>query len=248
MISFTCRFCQTALQAEESQAGTLVRCPTCKTTMPVPAAPDAAGLVRAAADRGFHQAGRRYGFNCPFCSSRLEANETMAAQEGQCPTCGSTIIIPMMDRQGRLIDPKTKKIIKPDPHPVHAYAAAGERAPVVRRTDTGHPLIICPRCHTGSPITANNCRSCGLPFTMEGTTISDTGAANGFCVASLVLGIISIPTYHFCFPSLLAIIFGLVGYFQITRPESEAPGRGMAIGGIACGVVGLGLFLAFVIR
>ena len=74
-------------------------------------------------------ASRRYGFNCGYCSSRLEATGAMAAQEGQCPTCGNQITIPILDRYGRLIDPKTRQIIKQDPHPVHAYAAAGERAP-----------------------------------------------------------------------------------------------------------------------
>jgi hypothetical protein len=41
----------------------------------------------------------------------------MAAQEGQCPTCGNNITIPILDRYGRLIDPKTRQIIKQDPHP-----------------------------------------------------------------------------------------------------------------------------------
>src|SRR5688500_569108 len=72
---------------------------------------------------------RRYGFNCQYCSSRLEATTAMAGQEGHCPTCGNTIIIPILDRYGRLIDPMTGKVIKQDPHPVHAYAAAGDPAP-----------------------------------------------------------------------------------------------------------------------
>ena len=61
----------------------------------------------------------------------------MAAQEGQCPTCGNNITIPILDRYGRLIDPKTRQIIKQDPHPVHAYAAAGERAPQILRGPMG---------------------------------------------------------------------------------------------------------------
>ena len=239
MISFTCRFCSSALQAEESQAGKMVRCPTCKTTMPVPPGVDAAGMMKAASDRGFHQPGRRYGFNCPFCSSRLEANETMAAQEGQCPTCGNAIVIPIMDRQGRLIDPKTKKIIKPDPHPVHAYAAAGARAPVIRRSEAGHPVIICPRCRVGSAVTANNCRSCGMPFTMDGTTVSETGTSNGFCVASLVLGIIAIPAFYFVMPALLALIFGIAGYSQASRTMAEKSGKHLAIWGMSLGTAGL---------
>jgi ribosomal protein L40E len=162
----------------------------------------------------------------------------MAAQEGQCPTCGNQITIPILDRYGRLIDPKTRQIIKQDPHPVHAYAAAGSRAPKIRRAKDGKQIIICPRCSASSPITANNCKSCGMPFTMEGTTLEAAGANNGFCVASLVLGIIGIPAFVIVIPALLAIIFGVIGLKQIGRPEATASGgRGMAIAGITCGSI-----------
>jgi hypothetical protein len=32
-----------------------------------------------------------------------------------------------------------------------------------------------------SVITSNNCKSCGMPFTMEGTTLEAAGSSNGFC-------------------------------------------------------------------
>src|SRR5947209_11398302 len=41
-------------------------------------------------------------------------------------------------------------------HPVHAYAAAGERAPRILRRNDGTQNIQCPRCNSVSPITANN--------------------------------------------------------------------------------------------
>ena len=41
----------------------------------------------------------------------------MAAQDGQCPTCGNNITIPILDRYGRLIDPKTRQIISRIPTP-----------------------------------------------------------------------------------------------------------------------------------
>lgn len=182
--------------------------------------------------------GKRYGFNCGYCSSRLEATESMAAQEGQCPTCGNTITIPILDRYGRLIDPKTRQIIKQDPHPVHAYAAAGERAPKILRQPSGTQTIQCPRCSTLSPITANNCKSCGMPFTMEGTTLEAAGASNGFCVASLVLGIIGIPGSCAVVPGILAIVFGIIGLNQVSKSGTQSGGRGMAIAGIICGVIG----------
>ena len=87
-----------------------------------------------------------------------------------------------------------------------------------------------------------------MPFTMEGTTVPDVGASDGFCVASLVLGVIGIPTALFVVPSLLAVVFGLLGYFKVAKAGAESSGKGMAIGGIVCGVVGLGLFLLMVLR
>jgi DNA-directed RNA polymerase subunit RPC12/RpoP len=253
-MTFQCQVCRTELSAEQSQVGTLVRCPLCKAALRVPAPLQsvvAAGVSPTASYAAPEKkvyvpahllprsgSNKRYGFNCVYCSSRLEATESAAAQQGQCPTCGNTITIPILDRYNRLIDPITKEIIKQDPHPVHAYAAAGERAPQIIRLEDGGQAIECPRCHTLSAIASNNCKSCGMPFTMEGTTIEAGGNANGFCVASLVLGIIGLPT--FCFPlvSLLAIIFGVIGYNQANRSNVQSSGKGIAIAGIVCGAIG----------
>ncbi len=266
MIIFPCHVCQTPLQADDVQAGSLVRCPTCSTTLRVPASSPQMQTVGAGAVAGsgayapppqqqfgtFQQmagfrggGGRRYGFNCGYCASRLEATEAMAAQEGQCPTCGNNITIPILDRYGRLIDPKTRQIIKQDPHPVHAYAAAGERAPAILRQKDGKQFIQCPRCRGLSAITTNNCKACGMPFTMEGTTLEAAGTSNGFCVASLVLGIIGLPVFCTVITPLLAVIFGIIGYNQVSKSGAEGGGRGMAIAGMICGVIGCGLFIWF---
>src|SRR5262249_53586364 len=133
---------------------------------------------------------------------------------------------------------KTRQIIKPDPHPVHAYAAAGDRAPQILRNPKGQQNIRCPRCSALSPVTANNCKACGMPFTMEGTTLEASGTSNGFCVASLVLGIIGLPTSCIAVPSILAVIFGIIGYMQVTKEGAEGGGKGMAIAGIICGAIG----------
>src|SRR3954452_3231890 len=133
----------------------------------------------------------------------------------------------------------TGKIIKPDPHPVHAYAAAGERAPRILRSDDGRQTIMCPRCQSLSPITSNNCKGCGMPFTMEGTTLEAAGTSNGFCVASLVLGIIGLFTVCAAgIPSILALIFGIIGYNQVTKSGVQGGGKGMAIAGIILGSIG----------
>lgn len=267
MLEFPCHICKSPLQADQEQIGQLVRCPVCMTALRVPepkkqavaAAPASAAEPSYAPPRpparasvppalGRPGAGKRYGFNCPYCSSRLEANESMAAQDGQCPTCGNNITIPILDRYGRLIDPITKQIIKQDPHPVHAYAAAGDRAPQIIRTSGGAQSIQCPRCSNLSPVTSNNCKNCGMPFTMEGTTLEAAGASNGFCVASLVLGIIGLPTSCTGITPLLAIIFGIIGYNQVSASGVESSGKGMAIAGIACGGIGAVLFMLFVFK
>jgi hypothetical protein len=264
MIYFNCNVCRASLSAERNQSGTLVRCPNCLTTLTVPAplasavpagAADAAGADNDLVDiapptvspprTNTHFGtmgaglGRRYGFNCVYCSSRLEATESMAAQEGQCPTCGNSINIPILDRYGRLIDPITKQIIKQDPHPVHAYAAAGDRAPKILRNADGSQTIQCTKCGVYSSISANNCRQCGMPFTMEGTTPEAAGASNGFAVASLVLGIVGIPFACTVIVPLLGIIFGATALYQLGQRSESGGGRGLAIAGIVCGVVGV---------
>lgn len=235
--------------AEGSQDGTSGGAPP---PYPVPggvAAPPVPSSASSFQQTAFSQrpVGRRYGFNCGFCSSRLEATESMAAQEGQCPTCGNNITIPILDRYGRLIDPKTNQIIKQDPHPVHAYAAAGDRAPAIVRTSDGKQAIRCPRCAGVSAISANNCKACGMPFTMEGTTLEAAGSSNGFAVASLVLGIIGIPAACAVIPPVLAVIFGLIALSQIGK-AGESGGKGMAIAGTILGVIGCALSMLMITK
>jgi DNA-directed RNA polymerase subunit RPC12/RpoP len=260
MIYFACNVCRAQLSAEERQSGSLVRCPNCLTTLTVPDAEIPLATVSTAPGQtasgqttsapppirpqtrfaGTPGSGKRYGFNCAYCSSRLEATESMAAQEGQCPTCGNAITIPILDRYGRLIDPITKQIIKQDPHPVHAYAAAGDRAPQIVRMDNGLQSIQCSKCNRMSPVNANNCKHCGMPFTMEGTTPDAAGTSNGFAVASLVLGIMSIPFFCTVVVPILAVVFGGVAIMQSnSRQSGNTGGRGLAIAGIICGAIGL---------
>lgn len=257
MVYFTCKVCRTALSADDRYAGQMMQCPTCRSAQRVPGEPVGAATAATAGGRSTATGspahpprapqltrpdratplGRRYGFSCPYCSSRLEATESLAATEGQCPTCGSEITIPILDKYGRLIDPKTRQIIRPDPHPVHAYAAAGARAPKVVRLSDGSQHIQCPRCGAYTSISGNNCRQCGMPFTMEGTTADAVGASNGFCVASLVIGILSIPGACTMILPVLAIVLGVVGYNQAASSQ-EGSGKGLAVAGICCGAVG----------
>lgn len=181
--------------------------------------------------------GARYGFPCPYCSSRLEATGASAGTEGECPTCGNDIVFPILDGSGRLIDPVTKQIIKQDPHPVHAYAAAGHRAPKIIREAAGQK-IVCSRCGSPSPVNANNCKRCGMPFTMEGTAPDALGTTSNSAVASVVLGIIGIPMSCTLVVPGLAVIFGMMALFE-TRQSETKQGSWLAVTGLVLGVIGL---------
>ena len=211
-----------------------------------PAAPapnDLQSLAPPAQQRPY---GRRYGFLCSYCSSRLEAVESMAAQQGTCPTCGNTIIIPILDNRGRLIDPTTNQVIKQDPHPVHAYAAAGHRAPRIVSDASGNSAIECPRCRRLNALSGNNCLGCGLPFTMDGTMGDAISGTNTWAIASLVLGIVTLPG-GFCLlvPPVLAIIFGAIALRGMGQTSSPQAGQGMAIAGVILGVLGVIAFVGF---
>jgi hypothetical protein len=69
-------------------------------------------------------------------------------------------------------------------------------------------------------------------------------------IISLVTGIVSMPTMFCCsffgIPiSLTAIVLGLVSISKINQQPNRFEGKGMAIGGIATGAVGLLLFGLF---
>jgi Na+/proline symporter len=82
-----------------------------------------------------------------------------------------------------------------------------------------------------------------MPFTLEGTSVQVGGGGNGFCTASMVLGIVSLPFGCTAILPILAVIFGIIGYRQATR-DNDLGGRRKAIAGMTCGVVG-GLFILY---
>ena len=64
---------------------------------------------------------------------------------------------------------------------------------------------------------------------------------SGLAIASLVLGILSIPTcccYGFgMLIGIAAIITGAMGISQVNKAPQEFGGKGMAIAGLVCGIV-----------
>lgn len=75
---------------------------------------------------------------------------------------------------------------------------------------------------------------------------------SGLAIASMVCGILSlvffwVPLFRFLqFPiGIIAIIFGAVAIRQIGR-EPNLGGRGMAIAGLVCGIVGVAGWVIFI--
>ena len=63
-------------------------------------------------------------------------------------------------------------------------------------------------------------------------------------VAAMVCGIAG---FTCCFvPSILGIIFGFVARSRIKKSNGALTGSGMALAGIICGFVGVGIFVAYV--
>jgi hypothetical protein len=77
-----------------------------------------------------------------------------------------------------------------------------------------------------------------------------TGSTNGLSIASMVLGILSIPA-AFCYGcgiplGIAALVMGLIARKQIKESGGNQPGDGMAIAGIVMGTIS-GLFLGIAI-
>jgi len=69
---------------------------------------------------------------------------------------------------------------------------------------------------------------------------------NGLGVAALVLGIVSLVSCWIgLVPGILAIIFGRIG--MVRADKGEADNRGMATAGFVMGIIGVAVWVAFII-
>jgi len=230
--------------------GRVMACPHCGMHFTLPRRGASAISVAMPAARSPVRVVRpRFTFGCQRCSSILEARGEMSGERGTCPTCGAVFIIPQTDPNTGL--PLGPAVVEADgqlPTPMHAYATAGEKAPVIRRLGSGEQVIVCPRCERHSSVDAHVCATCGMPFTMDGSAaIVEAGTGgNPLATAALTVGIISLLAA--CLPGLglVAIGLGIGGVRRAERLGPDRPGRGMAIAGIVCGALALGWAFLFV--
>lgn len=183
--------------------------------------------------------GRSFQFGCLRCGSILEAKTGQAGSSGRCPSCAAVFNIPLVDNETGLpladADPGEDGEL---PAPVHAYAAAGTKAPrLVRRPDDSLH-VECPRCGRQSEVSEDCCPGCGLPFTMEGMGTSAPTAGRSQGTGCMLLGITAIVLGLIpgigILPGLVAIA---VGASARSRSSTRAAGTiGIALGVAACAV------------
>lgn len=185
--------------------------------------------------------GRAFRFMCLRCSSVLEARESQCGSGGRCPSCSALFTIPALDpitglAAGGADSGEDGEL----PAPVHAYAAAGSKAPRIIRLEDDSLRIVCPRCEHESPVTADTCEDCGMPFTMEG--MQPFGGGPGSSTA-LWMGVLAMfmglcPLVGII-PGVLAILLGISSFRK--RGGSDA------VAGIILGVLGCAISLVMLL-
>lgn len=119
--------------------------------------------------------------------------------------------------------------------------------------------IKCPNCNLSDWANAIACKRCGFSFTEQGSnTVGNAqrpprgnyvSTKSGLAIASMVIGIIAIPTSLFLIGILLApiaLVLGIVAVVKASRRPMIYGGKGFAIAGIATSATAL-LFIVPVI-
>ncbi len=241
--AFTCPHCEMIIEGADDLGASLTICPHCQGGLSVETVAPPPPPSKSIPSRAATPATTRFTFPCQRCASILEATSAHSNQPGRCPTCGATFVIPAVDP--RTAVPIGRAAVTDDgqlPTPMHAYAAAGGRAPQIERASDGSQVIICPRCAGRSPVDVNLCSKCGTPFTMEGATEIARSASGTprLASASLILGLL------LCLPvGPLAIGLGVLALRNKSRGGDAPSGQAVAVTGIVLGSLGtIGWMLA----
>jgi hypothetical protein len=127
----------------------------------------------------------------------------------------------------------------PPPHHADPHCTAPRQAAPIDLA--GVRCMACGYNLTGSTITGN-CPECGTPN--ERSYYASGQRPNpGLAIASMVLGIISIPTLCCC-GGLLGVVglpLGLVALMQLPNTPAASGARGMALAGVICSGVSITL-------
>ncbi len=112
--------------------------------------------------------------------------------------------------------------------------------------------MFCPNC--GAPANENQacCTKCGTALTAQAAQISQPtlsrSAGLGFAITSMVLGIVSLALFCVIYLAIPCAIVGIaLGGVALNKAKKANAKSGMAIAGITCSCVSLGILIVLVI-
>ena len=203
-----CKRCDRPVIARVEWVAWEVQCPHCQSLLRVPDVPDdgrpvPADIPHMAAKHGFN-------FPCPRCGCLLEAHTGMCGRNGTCPTCNARLNIPhLRPKSGKPLKAELLDDEGGDPTPVHAYGASGHSAPQIINCPDGSLVIQCPRCNAHSPIDADTCEACGIPFTMDAAATVGKMYRDRWAASSVTLGVVGVVVSPLFIPGFFATWYGL---------------------------------------
>jgi|LSQX01.3.fsa_nt_gb RsiW-degrading membrane proteinase PrsW (M82 family) len=119
----------------------------------------------------------------------------------------------------------------------------------------------CPKCNQNNEDFNSVCINCEYPleFVEYSGSVDNSGMnnsyqakkTNGLAIASMVLGIVSVPLICCCYvgilTGILAVIFGFIARKNIRESQGTQEGMGMALAGIIIGFVVVGCTLVLIL-
>lgn len=99
-------------------------------------------------------------------------------------------------------------------------------------------IVYCPNCGVQNDASHPYCYNCGAPL-YESVKVSES--VDGFCLAGMIVGIISIFLFSIIIPAAVGLVLSIVGYRRVYKGSRN---RTFAIVGIVTSIVSLVIFFA----
>ncbi len=120
--------------------------------------------------------------------------------------------------------------------------------------------MFCPNCGTPTEENQTSCKNCGavlnaqanpncfVPMESAAPAAPTCTPGIGLAVASMVLGIVSLVLFCFAFLAIpCAIIGGALGGISLWKAKKAGVKSGMAVAGITCSCISLGILIILLI-
>ncbi len=111
--------------------------------------------------------------------------------------------------------------------------------------------MFCPNCGTPANENQTCCTKCGTVLTAQGyraDSMTPSVPGRGLAIASMVLGIVSLALFCVIYLAIPCAVVGVaLGGIALSKAKKAKVKNGMAIAGITCSCVSLGILIVLVI-